>query len=656
MELDRDLLLTAEHLRLEDGLIRGKTVRGTFAFKRMPSQTYLVVDTLQAQLLDEFMRPQNVPAALESCIRKRTCPPLREFYDLILKAHRAGILRSEEIGADGPPPATHAPVRWFLRLPGQVLLPLTALAVLATAIVAILRPPAVPPDGLAGFIGWAATCGAVSLGHLLAACVLRHAGGEIVHPRFQLFSFTPHFTIDFAEACMLARGARAAVYAVTLLPLASLVALALWQRQPWAAIPLGALLLHSWPVGEVVEKLVVLLRRAPHVATDEPAMFDAPSTPLDEFRAAWRRIEGRVVLAQTLAALAWSLAVGAAAYRLLDLPLKLAWEHRADWRTPTLVLLGAVAALMLLRFASHVQHRVIDAFLVAYRRWRVWLRRWRGRVDDIDAEQIEALVRRHPLLRRLDANLQLELVSRLQPLRARPWQTLMAFDQPPPYVALVLSGRATLHRRLKSGRKERFLDVVEGDLFGAHALIDPELGNLEVRTRTPFAAAMLSIEDFQRLVLTPLGAPAVRRYAQNHLFLQRASPLCAEWRPTAVARFAELAATSTHPSGGKILAQGQEVASLYVLYEGRAHAVRDKKSVGKLSPGDFFGEISLLQTSAATADVQTKDDARCLVVNRVEFIRFLSRNHHVALQLEKLCSSRLGRPIFPLNGQHTFDV
>jgi CRP-like cAMP-binding protein len=147
----------------------------------------------------------------------------------------------------------------------------------------------------------------------------------------------------------------------------------------------------------------------------------------------------------------------------------------------------------------------------------------------------------------------------------------------------------------------------------------------------------------------------VRRYVQNHLFLQRASTLCTDWRPAAVARFAELAGTSSHPSGGKILIQGQEVGSLYVLYEGRARAVRDKKAIGKLNPGDFFGEISLLQTSGATADVETKDDSRCLVVNRVEFIRFLSRNHHVALQLERLCSARLGRPIFPLDA-HSFDV
>ena len=93
---------------------------------------------------------------------------------------------------------------------------------------------------------------------------------------------------------------------------------------------------------------------------------------------------------------------------------------------------------------------------------------------------------------------------------------------------------------------------------------------------------------------------------------------------------------------------GQEVPSLYVLYEGHARARDKDKRTSRIEPGDFFGEISLLQTSAANADVETREESRSLVVNRVEFIRFMTRNHHVALQMERLCSARLGRPIFPL--------
>jgi hypothetical protein len=49
------------------------------------------------------------------------------------------------------------------------------------------------------------------------------------------------------------------------------------------------------------------------------------------------------------------------------------------------------------------------------------------------------------------------------------------------------------------------------------------------------------------------------------------------------------------------------------------------------------------------------DDGSCLTLNRVEVIRFISRHYRIALQLERLCSERLGYPIFPLKGQ-SFDV
>jgi len=137
-------------------------------------------------------------------------------------------------------------------------------------------------------------------------------------------------------------------------------------------------------------------------------------------------------------------------------------------------------------------------------------------------------------------------------------------------------------------------------------------------------------------------------YMHKHLFLKNSSPLCADWRPAAIARFADLADTALHAAGNRIIARGGEVPNLYVLYEGHARSRDERKRTAKINPGDFFGEISLLQTSSAVADVEAREEARSLVINRVEFIRFMTRNHHVALKLERLCSRRLGRPIFPL--------
>lgn len=656
MDLDPDLLLTAENLRLETGLVRGQRDRGAVALKRLPSQTYLVVDSLQAQVLEEFAQPRNVPAVLENCIRKRICPPLREFYDLVAKAHRAGILRSEELGAEGPPAAPAPPVRWFLTLPARLVLPFAAVAAVATLAVVILRAPVLPATALAVLEGWAIACAALSLGHALAAAVLHGAEGEVHRPRLDLLSPTPHFTFDLRETCMLARKARVAVFAMTVVPLALATAAGLWFRLPWATVTLGALFFACRPAGGgFVGRILPLLRRRPLIDTDGPPLFEASSSLREEWRAAWRRFDGRVASLQFALGVAWAFALGAEAYRIWGVPLLRAWESRAEWRFHALAVVGSIVVVLTFAAAVKVQHRVVDACAIAGRRWIVAWRRWRGKLAKIDPAMLEEQVRKNPLLRRLDPDAQAELLECLQPLESRPWREIVAFGAEPTFVGLVVSGRATVYKRHKSGRRGRFFQIVEGDLFGAHKLFDPVHGDLAVRADTPFVAAMIPCEAFQRLVVDRLGAPVVSRYVQSHLFLQRASSLCAEWRPAAVARFAELATTMSHPAGGKIIAQGQEVGSLYVLYDGQARAVRNRKPLGKIRPGDVFGEVSLLQTSAATADVETKEDSRCLLVNRVEFIRFMSRNHHVALQLERMCSSRLGRPIFPLT-RETFDA
>ncbi|MCX6953158.1 MAG: cyclic nucleotide-binding domain-containing protein, partial [Verrucomicrobia bacterium] len=651
MPLDTNLLLSAERLYLEPGLLRGRPVRGVFTLKRVSSQTYLVVNELQSHVLEEFAQPRNVPDALESCIRRRTCPPLREFYDLILKAHRAGVLRSEELEAAGPPPRPRPPVQWAVPLPPKAGLMLAGISLIAVLVALGLRVPVLSLHGLDLLYGWLAVCGALSLGHLLAASALHGAGCEVHRPHLCWRSFAPHFAVELDDGCMTDRVGRAAPLALILLPLAVTTTVALWFGQAWVLPPLVAFVVGVCPVGTtVVGRLLPLLRRRPWLTTDGAPLFDAQLSLFEQWRVAWERFDGRVAAVQGGLGVLWGLAVGFIAFRASGILPWLELPQLSTWWLDLGAVVGAVVLVVAFALATEVQHRLIDATVALWRRVGAELRRWRvSRRPDPAPFELDALVRRHPLLRQLDPDAQEELVAHLVPLRERPWRRIIGFDEEASFVGLVVSGRATVYQRLKSGRKLRFFGIREGDLFGAHPLVDPAGSSVEVKTGTPLLAVTLGREDFLRIVVGKLGVPAVCRYVQSHLFLHRAAALCADWRPTAITRFAELASTATHAPGGKIILQGQEVGSLHVLYEGRARALKNRKPVGRLSPGDFFGEISLLQTSAATADVETIEETRCLVVNRIEFIRFLSRNQHVALQLERLCTKRLGHPIFQLD-------
>ncbi len=652
MDQHANLLLSAETLRRDTGLARGQSVGGAFALKRVASQTYLIVDRLQAGVLAEFAQPKNVPQALENCIRDRKSPPLHKFYDLILKAHRAGLLRSEELCTDAPVTIERPPVRWFISLKPRVSTVLLGLGTLAAVSVAFQRWGAVLPSHWTDFVyGWLAVCGALSLGQTLAAGALRGAGCEVHHPHFRWLSPVPHFAVDLADACMAGRLGRATILSALLLPLPLVTILGLWLRAPWALFPFVALFVAYCPFGATpLGRLLALLRREPLLSTDSTPLFDAGLSLREHLSEIWRRFDGRVATLQLLAAAGWAVALGTVAWQLLHLPVMDLFHDRSHWEKALLALAGALAVAGLLWLAAAIHRRAVATVVALWRRTRLaWRRARQPLVNPVThPDLVEELIRRNPLLGRLDPMAQMELAQCCQPFEAGLWRTIMRFDTAPDAVCLIVSGRASIYRRLKSGRKTRFLRVQEGDLFGAHHLVDPANASLEVRTHTRLVALAIPVADFQRLVIDRLTVPAVCAYVHKHLFLQNSSPLCAGWRPSAIARFVDLADTAEHSAGGRILARGQEVASLYVLYEGHARARDKDKRTSQLAPGDFFGEISLLQTSAANADVDTKEEARSLVVNRVEFIRFMTRNHHVALQMERLCSQRLGRPLFPL--------
>lgn len=649
--MDNDLLLTCESLRLSSSLARGQTVGEAFALKCEQTQSYLVVNAEQATVLNEFAQPQTVPEVLEVCLRNRTCIPLREFYELVLKAYRAGLLLSEQSVSTRQPA-----VRWFVSLPPTLIAPVAFLAPVAALAMLFVRPPVWPATWLDLVWGWLATCGALSVGQLVAASVLRGARCEVYRPHLRWQAGLPHFAVDLRDICMAGRLERAVVSTTPAAAVAILVATALALQATWATVPLLALFLLFRPVGGgVVRRILHLFRRRALLDTDTKPLFEYHEPPLRRWRSAWRRLDLRGAVIQLVYAIIWTAGLCYLAYQWLGLDVAEPFQHAASWEQAGAGVLVGYAALAA-GVALHVGYSFVQPFLsTVWGKLKLTWQRWRaGKTAPERLLSADALLRRNALLRRFPGSTLAEIAQCLKVANFSAWTTVVRFDEQPPQVGIILSGSMTVYRRTKSGRKVRFLKLTESDIFGAHSLVDPENPTLEVRSNTPCIVLMMSSADFQRLVVDNVGAPLVCNYVHKLLFLQ-SSPLCAHWRAPAIARFIEIAKLAAVPAGTKLIVEREEVRSLYVLYEGLTRALHGPKQIGTMKPGEVFGEISLLQCSAATADVETVHDARFFIVDRFDFLRFMSRNHHVALQVERIASQRLGRPVFPLD-RLSFDV
>lgn len=642
--MDTDLLLTCESLRLSPTTSRGAAVDGAFTMKCVESQGYLTVDSDQAQVLDQFSAPKTVPEVLESSINSRSCLRLREFYELILKAHAVGILCNEQTV-----PMRRAAVRWFFRLTPAVSAALAFTLPVAMVVTLVLRAPMRPTHPIDYLWGWLATCGALSLGYLWAASTIRGADCEVYRPHFCWHSITPHFAVDVRDICMSRRLPRAAVHAAPAAALCAVVIATVWLRSTWGLVVFVALFLVCRPVfGGPMVGLIELLRRRPLLGTDRHALFTTDGGTREFWTGAWKSVDGRSTAGRLAYGVLWATALGAVAYRYLQLDPDLILASPV-WRQVLLVVLGLLALTAMLPLSQAAYRRARERFGRVWRAGKLTWRRWRvskelpgvgGGVDD--------LLRRSLLLRRLKTPELAELARQVRSMRVGAWTKLVDFDVEPAEVGVIVSGSVSVYRRTDTGRKTRFLRLTEGDIFGAHALVDPENPQLEVRTKSPCILLLMPREAFERLVVRTLGTSLVCAYVHKLPFLQR-SRLCAHWRPAAIARFIEITRPASYPAGTKIIHEGDEVRMLAVIYQGKARALRGSKPIGVIRLGEVMGEISLLQRSAATAGVVAVEDTRCLLVDRAQFVRFMSRNYHVALQVERIASRRLGRAIFPLS-------
>ncbi len=649
--MDENLLLTAETLVLSRDLQKSRVPDGGFVLKNIPTQTYLRVSEMQWHILQMFETPQTVPRCLEGSIQHRLCIPLREFYELVIKAQRASVLCSAKAV-----PKTRKASQWSFSLPVLPVFFAGIFSVIAAVVVLVMFPPVVVVEEWWRWLaGWAIWGAALSLGNVAAASVLARKEGEVYRPRFLWRLPVPHFSVDLSDGCMQPARVRETLELAQYTPLSLAtagalywgggVALPLLTGFFFGLRPLG----NGWPA-----RVFALMRRRAQLDTDQDFLFSLNRRPSVYWSAWWRGIDWRLIGIELAYAVLWTVGLTCVTIVALGLSPGTVLGDWSYWRL-CLPWLGGGVVLMIIYVLAR---QLCDVAREKLRQWRrqarrAWMR-WRAEVHFPDTEDaLMRLVASNALLGQLNLYDQARIARALRPAQFKARTRVVAFDQKPDKVGLIFSGRALVCDHLKSGRRIPLVKLHEGDLFGAHAMVDSAHPSLEVRSSTPLAAMMMPVQIFQEVVIARLGAALAYDLTHKHAFLSQL-PLCEHWYGHALARFSKLSKVVDFKEGERIVTEGSDALAFYIVYEGKAGVTRRGQKVGGMQPGDFFGEIGLLQNSSAVAEVTAVTDMRCLQIGKAEFLRFVAHNHHVALQLERVSSERLGRPIFPMF-RHSFE-
>jgi CRP-like cAMP-binding protein len=119
-----------------------------------------------------------------------------------------------------------------------------------------------------------------------------------------------------------------------------------------------------------------------------------------------------------------------------------------------------------------------------------------------------------------------------------------------------------------------------------------------------------------------------------------------------MSRIAEQGTVSDYAAGGVVVSQGDAVkgfaafaprgAEMHVLLDGTADVVVDGTAVRTLTPGEYFGELSLVDGAPRSADIVAGPDGmRSFALSKWAFEDLLEKHPEVAVPMLRVVVARL---------------
>jgi CRP-like cAMP-binding protein len=96
-------------------------------------------------------------------------------------------------------------------------------------------------------------------------------------------------------------------------------------------------------------------------------------------------------------------------------------------------------------------------------------------------------------------------------------------------------------------------------------------------------------------------------------------PLFSGLGKSQIRTMATTAKERAYRDGETIVKQGEKGIGFYMLLSGQAKVEKGGKPVATLGPGQYFGEMALIDQLPRTADVRASGAVRCLVLSPWEF-------------------------------------
>jgi CRP/FNR family cyclic AMP-dependent transcriptional regulator len=97
----------------------------------------------------------------------------------------------------------------------------------------------------------------------------------------------------------------------------------------------------------------------------------------------------------------------------------------------------------------------------------------------------------------------------------------------------------------------------------------------------------------------------------------------------------------THEGGDTIVEQGKRGVGFHLITDGNARVLVRGRTAAHLKPGDYFGEMSLLDGQPRSATVKAETEVRTLSLASWDFLPLIDRHPSIARKMLLEMSRRL---------------
>ena len=132
--------------------------------------------------------------------------------------------------------------------------------------------------------------------------------------------------------------------------------------------------------------------------------------------------------------------------------------------------------------------------------------------------------------------------------------------------------------------------------------------------------------------------------AEGAVDLLKRVPIFSDLDGKELERIASSMKQRTFNAGDAVTTEGQSGIGFFVIEEGEAKVTVGGQERRRLGPGDYFGEVALLNESARTASITAESDLRCYGMTSWEFRPLVETHGSIAWKLLQAMSKTYQSP------------